>query len=193
MLCPCPELLIFLSSLTIPGKYSVSLVAGLLWSVEVFECALHVLNWDLAHSACTICLAKQPFLGACTSHTHGLNCEVWDNSREDMTLLKMSIWTNPSRGWPTDQKKAPRENTAKQCGKLLPLQWGTGVLLWVQINQVQADIPSCQVSPLVSLRRCCSGKPFSPSSFIPLNCPLKCALFLANDVALLCYINEFVV
>lgn len=70
---------------------------------------------------------------------------------------------------------------------------GRDVLLSVQINQVQADIPSCQVSPFFSLRHCCSGKPFSPSSFIPLNCSLKCALFLANDVALLCYINEFVI
>lgn len=99
---------------------------GLLWSVGVFESALHVRNWDVAYSACAICLAKQPFRGAYTSHTHGLSCDVWDNSREDTTLLKMPIWTNPSCGWPTDQKKALRENIVKQCGKLLPLQWGTG-------------------------------------------------------------------
>lgn len=113
-----------ISSLTIPGKHSMGLVEVLL-SVGVFESALHVLKRDFVYSACATCLAVQPFLGAYTSNTDSLSCE--DNSREDMTLLKMSIWTNPSHGWPTDQKKAPRENTAKRCGKLLPLQWGDGM------------------------------------------------------------------
>lgn len=122
----CLSWTVDISSLTIPGKHSMGLVEGLLSSVRVFESALHVLSWDIAYSARAICSAKQPFLGAYTSNTDGLSCEVWDNSREDMTLLKMSIWTNPSRGWPADQKKALRENIAKQCGKLLPLQWGTG-------------------------------------------------------------------
>lgn len=108
------------------SRKAQGLVQGLLLSVGLFESALHVLNWGVACSAHTVCLAKQPFLGAYTFNTDGLSCEVWDNSREDMTLLKMSIWTNPSLGWPTDQKKALRENIAKRCGKLLPLQWGTG-------------------------------------------------------------------
>lgn len=114
-----------ISSMAIPGKHGMGLVEGLLLSVGVLEWALHVLDWDVAYSACAIFLATQPSLGAYTSNTDGLSCEVWDNNREDMTLLNMSIWTNPSRGWPTDQKKALRENIAKRCGKLLPLLWGT--------------------------------------------------------------------
>lgn len=73
MLCPC---LVDISSLTIPGKHSVGLVDGLLSSVRVFESALRVLNWDFAYSACAVCLAKQPFLGAYTSNTDGLSCDV---------------------------------------------------------------------------------------------------------------------
>lgn len=88
-----------ISSMAIPGKHSMGLVEGLLSSVGVLEWALHVLDWDVAYSACAIFLATQPSLGAYTSNTDGLSCEVWDNNREDVTIKYVNL--NKSISWMT--------------------------------------------------------------------------------------------